>query len=138
MTNSIRTGLLLLSLAPGLAGCSPTAPTPLAVTPAPPERPTVSPTRMPMQVQGSTRDSMSRPLEGVFVQAYGGPEGYATSDSNGEFTMTDVGPLSLVWVGTDTFHASKPGYVSETRTLESGLNFVLRPVEDQAMGASRR
>jgi protocatechuate 3,4-dioxygenase beta subunit len=130
MTKSIRTGVFLLSLQAATA-CGPTAPSPLAPpAPTPPAAPGAAPgaQAVSIQIRGTVRDSMLEPLAGVYVDSWTGPEGGALSDSNGEFVIVLHGTfLADPFVGTDKFHASKAGYVSEIRTLESGLNFVLRP-----------
>jgi hypothetical protein len=72
-------------------------------------------------LRGTVHDPGSRPLAGVLVQAWSGPEAYATSDANGDFAIS--GPA----IGSHIFHASKEGYVGQSRSLDSGLTFVLEP-----------
>ncbi len=118
MTNRTRTGMVVLALAQGLAGCSPTAPSLLP-------RAGVPPTPTAIQLQGSVRDQV-RPLAGALVSAVSGPEAAAVTDATGRFSIT--GPGVERFAGTDTFRADKDGYASGLRSLASGLAFVLEPL----------
>ncbi len=125
-----RKTIPVLLLALGLASCDqarpPTSPSRVSPVPSVAQRPVVN------QFRGTVHDTAGRPLAGAGIGAWSGPEAYATSDANGEFTITccNLG----AFVGTDIFSARKEGYTSETRTLSAGLHFVLAPI---AVSASR-
>ena len=114
MTNSTRAAIVLLLLAHG-AGCSPgpTSPSTLPRARA----------STPVALRGSVHDTESRPLAGVSVSAVSRPDVVAYSDANGQFSITahEVEGFD----GADLFRAEKDGYLSESRTLGSGLSFVL-------------
>ena len=136
MRNRKRTGVFLVMLAQGIAGCGPTAPSPLPTTALVPPA-VAAPRPLPVQVRGTVHDGMSNALAGAEVQAWSGPEeAGAISDGNGEFVITLFHSYaSNPYVGTDQFHAFKAGYVSETLTLDSGLNFVLAAASARASDA---
>ena len=72
------------------------------------------------------------PLAGVEVQAWSGPEAYTVSDSEGEFAFTGH------FVGSDVFAALKDGYVTQRRTVDAGLDFVLEPLATTTQPAGQR
>ena len=125
MTRMTRAGVIWAILAQGVVGCSPTAPspTPEPTAPRPAPGPGPSPPVAPLStLRGTVHDAASTPLAGALIQAWSGPEAYATSDANGQFSIH--GPE----IGSHLFHASREGYVSQLRSLDSGLTFVLEPL----------
>jgi hypothetical protein len=126
MTVSTRAAAWTIICATAVGGCSPTSPSPQAGPDAPFGFPAHAPSPIGPHLAGTVHDAASTPVGGVLIQAWSGPEAYATSDGAGHFALRvarleDYGPA-------DVFHASKAGYLSETRTLGSGLTFVLVPV----------
>jgi hypothetical protein len=111
----------MVMLALGLWGCTPTAPSQL-----PSETPAAMPTANPqppapeiLELRGTVQDKNAEPLAGVLIGSWSGPEAYAISDAAGEFSLRGA------FTGSDVFHAGKEGFIGQTRTLDSGLDFVL-------------
>ncbi len=102
MTSRTLTGIVVLILAGGVAGCSETRP-PTGPSPAP-----------PVVVSGSVYDSAFRPLGGVKVEALDGASAGTSTITNG------VGGFVLFGTFDEsvTFRASKEGYVAGTATLK--------------------
>ncbi len=126
MTNRPHAGILMLMLALGLWGCTPTAPSrPPSESPAvtPPANPQPPAPEVPavFDLRGTVHDNNAKPLAGVLIQSWSGPEAYAISDAAGEFSLRGR------FTGSDVFHAGKEGYIGQTRSLDSGLAFVLTP-----------
>ena len=117
MTNRTRSGLVLLLLAQGLAGCgrsttpNPTAPTGPTVAPAPTPSPTPPPNGE--LIQGSVSDTAFRPLAGTTVEVLDGPQAgtSTTSDATGHFSLTGT------FDDTTRFRATKEGHAAATGTL---------------------
>jgi hypothetical protein len=132
MGNRTHTAIMFLMVTIGLAGCSPTAPmyVPLnrGQTPESPQPPSPLP---PVALRGTVHDTAMKPLAGVEVQAWSGPEVYVMSDESGEFS------IPAAYDSADVFYAMKEGYAGQSRTLASGLNFVLETtVTKSTMGPS--
>ena len=112
--NGARAAIMCLLLAHG-AGCTsgPTSPStsPQATAPT------------PVALRGSVHDTRSRPLAGVTVSSVSTPDVVTFSDANGQFSIaaSKVGGFDSAAL----FRAEKDGYLSESRTLGSGLSFVL-------------
>ena len=126
MTNRSRAGILTTMLAHGLFGCSPTAPSRppaenRASVPQPVPGPPAPEVPAAADLRGTVHDDKGRPLAAVRIGSWSGPEAYAESDAAGEFSLRGG------FTGADIFHAWKDGYVGDTRSLESGLTFVLTP-----------
>lgn len=113
MTNSTRTGIALLLLVPGLAGCgdspSPVAPTP----PSDVNSPVNGGELIGELINGTVHDSALRPLAGARVELIDGPQAgrSTTSRDNGEFSLT--GTVD----DTTRFRAIKEGHVTATATI---------------------
>jgi hypothetical protein len=126
MTNRRHAGTLVLMLALGLSGCSPTAPSrspreSRAVAPHANPQPPAPEVPAVTEFRGTVHDNNARPLAGVLIGSWSGPEAYAISDAAGEFSLRGR------FTGSDVFHAGKEGYIGQVRSLDSGLAFVLPP-----------
>jgi len=108
MTHAPHTGLLLLALAAGLAGCD-GGRSPNLTTPAPPQ-----PTPQLTQLRGTVYDAAWRRLAGAKVEVVQGPEAghnSTTTDDAGSFFLTGVFDSGTY------FRATKEGHVAETIAL---------------------
>lgn len=111
MTYGTRTGIVLLVLAHGLAGCEGSrSSVPSAPTPAPAPAPV--PPSSGIQVGGSVSDTAFRPLAGVRVEVLDGAQAgmSAMSDVTGQFSLTGT------FDAATTFRATKDGYAAATRS----------------------
>jgi hypothetical protein len=113
MTARTLTGILVLVLAQGVAGCggSSSSPAPSAPSPVPQSTPQL----IPFQVSGVVVDSASRVIPGASVEVLDGPQGglVTTSDPAGAFSLTGI------FDGTTRFRGSRDGYVAATYTFPS-------------------
>jgi Carboxypeptidase regulatory-like domain len=102
MTARTLTGILVLVIAQGVAGCGGSSPSPAPSAPSPVPQPA------PYQVSGVVVDSASRVIAGASVEVLDGPQrGLATtSDPAGAFSLTGI------FEGTTRFRGSKDGYVA--------------------------
>ena len=122
MTNVTRTGLVVLVLTSGVAGCgglTPAAPStvqqpvrqpvpqPVPPTPLPP------PTSTAVQLAGTVSDAAYRPLAGARVEVVDGPQAgrSTTADARGEYRLTGE------FDATTRFRATKEGHVAATWPL---------------------
>jgi hypothetical protein len=106
------TGIAILVLAMGLAGCtgsSSLAPSTPAQVPAAPAQPVVS------RLSGFVLDTGFRHLAGASVEVVeGSPQAgmSTTADANGQFSLTGT------FDSTTRFRATKEGYVTATQALQ--------------------
>jgi hypothetical protein len=104
-------GIVLLVIAPGLAGCghSPAPVAPLAPSPVP----QAAPPSTAIQVTGWVSDSAFRPLAGASVEVLDGPQAgtVAVVDATGQFSLTGT------FDDATRFRATKDGHVPTTGTL---------------------
>lgn len=105
MTHRTRTGIVLLVLAQGLAGCEGLPPTgPSAIPP---------PTPTGIQLEGTVSDAAWRPLAGARVEVVDGPQAglSTTTDARGAFRLAGT------FDDTTRFRATKEGHVAATWPL---------------------
>ena len=113
MTNSTRTGIALLLLVQGLAGCS-DSPSPVAPTaPSDVNSPVNGGELIGELINGTVLDSALRPLSGARVEFVDGPQAgrFTNSRANGEFSLR--GTVD----DTTRFRATKEGHVTATATI---------------------
>ena len=121
MTTSARIGIILLAIAPGLAGCG-------GSSPKSPAAPTVglamssgagSSATDPVTLadSGYVLDTAFKRLAGVRVDVVDGPQAGTSmiSDADGQF------PLTGSFARTNTFRASKDGYIAATQRFSTSV-----------------
>ena len=119
----MRTAILVLALAHGLAACggskSPSAPTPTP-TPVPPQ---IIPQPTGVQVTGFVADSAFRSLAGARVEVLDGPQAgtWAMSDATGQFSLTGT------FDDTTRFRATSDGHVATIGTLSPACTGTCNP-----------
>jgi hypothetical protein len=123
MTHSMQSGIVLLTFALGLAGCSGSPTRPTSIAPVAISTPTVV---TPQALTGYISDTGFRVISGARIEVLDGPQAgtVMTSDDGGRFSYTGI------FASTVNLRATKAGYVEATqavRVLTSGpwVNFNL-------------
>ena len=115
MTNTTLTGIVVLMLASGAAGCNDSRPPtiPGVPPPSPPATTSPQPTPPATSVSGYVYDSAFRPVGGVKIEAVDGASAGVSTTTNGSggFALSGTFDESVM------FRASKAGYVAAAKTL---------------------
>jgi hypothetical protein len=108
MTKTAQCGFLLLILLLPALGCGSDQP----LTPSPSPQPAPQPQPAPVVLSGYVGDTAFRSLAGARIEVLDGPQAgmSATSDSNGQFSLTGL------FDSATAFRATLAGYVGATRS----------------------
>ena len=120
MTNTTLTGIIVLMLASGAAGCNDSRPPtiPGVPPPSPPATTPPQPTPPAASVSGYVYDSAFRPVGGVKIEAVDGASAGVSTTTNGSGGFA----LSGTFDESVTFRASKDGYIAATATLKRNMS----------------